>query len=156
MRDNTVNPWRRCSWMEHRIAIPACLFFFIFMKVPYTSHRRTILFYPIKWQHAWNIDIMQKEKTPWEMEESLHSSLQFSTAGTIPQRTVNIFLSGEISPLFSIKNKIKLNVIRDVVLNKHWMFIGPCIIVIVEELETNLMSLIMFITLNICSTCFEH
>ena len=36
------------------------------------------------------------------------------------------------------------------------MFIGPCIIVIVEELETNLMSLIMFITLNICSTCFEH
>ena len=26
----------------------------------------------------------------------------------------------------------------------------------VEELETNLMSLIMFITLNICSTCFEH
>ena len=36
------------------------------------------------------------------------------------------------------------------------MFIGPCIIVIVEELETNLMSLAMFITLNICSTCFEH
>ena len=36
------------------------------------------------------------------------------------------------------------------------MFIGPCIIVIVEELETNLMSLIKFITLNICSTCFEH
>ena len=27
---------------------------------------------------------------------------------------------------------------------------------LVEELETNLMSLIMFITLNICSTCFEH
>ena len=27
---------------------------------------------------------------------------------------------------------------------------------IVEELETNLMSLVMFITLNICSTCFEH
>ena len=36
------------------------------------------------------------------------------------------------------------------------MFIGPCIIVIVEELETNLMSLVMFITLNICSTYFEH
>ena len=36
------------------------------------------------------------------------------------------------------------------------MFIGPCIIVIVEELETNLMSLVLFITLNICSTCFEH
>jgi len=36
------------------------------------------------------------------------------------------------------------------------MFIGPCIIVIVEELETNLMSLVIFITLNICSTCFEH
>jgi len=28
------------------------------------------------------------------------------------------------------------------------MFIGPCIIVIVEELETNLMSLVIFITLN--------
>ena len=27
---------------------------------------------------------------------------------------------------------------------------------VVEELETNLMSLVMFITLNICSTCFEH
>jgi len=26
----------------------------------------------------------------------------------------------------------------------------------VEELETNLMSLVMFITLNICSTYFEH
>ena len=26
----------------------------------------------------------------------------------------------------------------------------------VEELETNLMSLVIFITLNICSTCFEH
>jgi len=36
------------------------------------------------------------------------------------------------------------------------MFIGPCIIVIVEEVETNLMSLIMFITLNICPTCLEH
>ena len=36
------------------------------------------------------------------------------------------------------------------------MFIGPCIIIIVEELETNLMSLVIFITLNICSTCFEH
>jgi len=36
------------------------------------------------------------------------------------------------------------------------MFIGPCIIVIVEELETNLVSLVIFITLNICSTCFEH
>ena len=38
----------------------------------------------------------------------------------------------------------------------HRMFIGPCIIIIVEELETNLMSLVIFITLNICSTCFEH
>jgi hypothetical protein len=27
---------------------------------------------------------------------------------------------------------------------------------IVEELEINLMSLVIFITLNICSTCFEH
>ena len=36
------------------------------------------------------------------------------------------------------------------------MFIGPCIIIIVEELETNLMSLVIFITLNICSTFFEH
>jgi len=36
------------------------------------------------------------------------------------------------------------------------MFIGPCIIVIVEELETNLMSLVILITLNICSTCFRH
>ena len=36
------------------------------------------------------------------------------------------------------------------------MFIGPCIIIIVEELETNLMSLVIFITLNICSTGFEH
>ena len=27
---------------------------------------------------------------------------------------------------------------------------------LVEELETNLMSLVIFITLNICSTCFEH
>ena len=36
------------------------------------------------------------------------------------------------------------------------MFIGPCIIVIVEESETNLMSLVIFITLDICSTCFEH
>ena len=40
--------------------------------------------------------------------------------------------------------------------NSNRMFIGPCIIVIVEELETNLMSLVIFITLNICSTCFEH
>ena len=36
------------------------------------------------------------------------------------------------------------------------MFIGPCIIVIVEELKTNLMSLVIFISLIICSTCFEH
>ena len=36
------------------------------------------------------------------------------------------------------------------------MFIGPCIIVIVEELKTNLMSLIIFISLIICSTCFGH
>jgi len=27
---------------------------------------------------------------------------------------------------------------------------------IVEELETNLMSLVIFITLNMCSTCFGH
>jgi len=34
----------------------------------------------------------------------------------------------------------------------------PCIIIyiVVEELKTNLMSLVIFITLNICSTCFEH
>ena len=36
------------------------------------------------------------------------------------------------------------------------MFIGPYIIVIVEELKTNLMSLVIFISLIICSTCFEH
>ena len=36
------------------------------------------------------------------------------------------------------------------------MFIGPSIIVIVEELKTNLMSLVVFISLIICSTCFEH
>ena len=30
------------------------------------------------------------------------------------------------------------------------------VLIIVEELETNLMSLVIFITLNICSTCFEH
>ena len=29
----------------------------------------------------------------------------------------------------------------------HWMFIRPCIIVIVEELKTNLMSLVVFISL---------
>ena len=28
--------------------------------------------------------------------------------------------------------------------------------ILVEELETNLLSLVLFITLNICSTCFEH
>lgn len=39
MEYNTVNPWRRCSWMEHRLALRACL---VFMKAPYTSHRRTI------------------------------------------------------------------------------------------------------------------
>ena len=38
----------------------------------------------------------------------------------------------------------------------HRMFIGPCIIVIVEELKTNLMSLVIFISLIICSTCFGH
>ena len=32
----------------------------------------------------------------------------------------------------------------------------PKFINVVEELETNLMSLVIFITLNICSTCFEH
>ena len=36
------------------------------------------------------------------------------------------------------------------------MFIGPCIIVIAEELKTNLMSLVIFISLIICSTCFGH
>jgi len=28
--------------------------------------------------------------------------------------------------------------------------------ILVEELETNLMSLVIFITRNICSTCFGH
>ena len=28
--------------------------------------------------------------------------------------------------------------------------------ILLEELETNLMSLVIFITLNICSTCFEN
>jgi len=36
------------------------------------------------------------------------------------------------------------------------MFIAPCIIVIVQELKTNLMSLVIFISLIICSTCFGH
>ena len=36
------------------------------------------------------------------------------------------------------------------------MFIGPCIIVIVEELKTNLMSLVIFISLIICSACSKH
>jgi len=36
------------------------------------------------------------------------------------------------------------------------MFIGPCIVVIVEELKTNLMSLVIFISLLIFSTCFER
>jgi len=31
------------------------------------------------------------------------------------------------------------------------MFIGPCIVVIVEELKTNLMSLVIFISLIICA-----
>ena len=54
----------------------------------------------------------------------------------------------------SIVVPIYKRVIKQIVVNR--MFIGPCIIVIVEELETNLMSLVMFIKLNICSTCFEH
>jgi len=33
--------------------------------------------------------------------------------------------------------------------------VGLCNGKIVEELETNLMSLVIFITLNICSICFE-
>ena len=36
------------------------------------------------------------------------------------------------------------------------MFIGPCIIVIVEEWKTNLMSLAIFISLLMCSTCFGY
>ena len=36
------------------------------------------------------------------------------------------------------------------------MFIGLCIIVIFEESKTNLMSLVVFISLIICSTFFEH
>ena len=40
--------------------------------------------------------------------------------------------------------------------NMNRMFIGPCIIVIVEELKTNLMSLVIFMSLIICSTCFGH
>ena len=36
------------------------------------------------------------------------------------------------------------------------MFIGLCIIVIVEELKTNLMSLVIFISLIICSACSKH
>ena len=36
------------------------------------------------------------------------------------------------------------------------MFIGPRIIVIAEELKTNLMSLVIFISLIICSICFGH
>ena len=47
-------------------------------------------------------------------------------------------------------------VVKNTTIYVYRMFIGPCIIVIVEELETNLMSLVIFITLNICSTCFEN
>jgi hypothetical protein len=36
------------------------------------------------------------------------------------------------------------------------MFIGPCIIVIVENKKTNLMSLAVFISLLMRSTCFGH
>ena len=36
------------------------------------------------------------------------------------------------------------------------MCIGPCIIIIVEELETNLMSLVIFITLNPYRTNVEN
>jgi len=43
---------------------------------------------------------------------------------------------------------------KELIINR--MFIGPCIIVIVEELKTNLMSLVIFISPIICSTCFEH
>ena len=88
MRDNKVNPWRRCSWMEHRIAIPASPFFY---EGPVYKSSKNNFFYPIKWQHAWNIDIMKKGKIPWEMLESLHSSLQFSAPSTIPQRTIFFF-----------------------------------------------------------------
>ena len=40
-----------------------------------------------------------------------------------------------------IYNYVSLNI------SNHLMFIGPCIIVIVEELKTNLMSLVVFISL---------
>jgi hypothetical protein len=76
MRDNKVNPWRRCSWMQHRLPSELVLFL-------WTSHIQVIdeqFFYPIKWQHAWNIDTMRKEKRPRDMVESFHNSLQFSTA----------------------------------------------------------------------------
>jgi len=36
------------------------------------------------------------------------------------------------------------------------IFIGPCFIVIVEEQKTNLMSLAVFISLLMRSTCFGH
>jgi hypothetical protein len=75
MEDNKASPWRRWSWMEQKPALRACL---VFMKVPYTSHRRKF-FYPIKWQHAWNIDTTRKENRPREILESFRHSLQFRT-----------------------------------------------------------------------------
>jgi len=48
----------------------------------------------------------------------------------------------------------KLKMFKTKIVNR--MFIGPCIVVIVEELKTNLMSLVIFISLIICSTCFGH
>ena len=74
------------------------------------------------------------------------------------------FSHGKFSPYSFISNtriqkcKLQKKEVTEVVNNiaNNRMFIGPCIIVIVEELETNLMSLVIFITLNICSTCFGH
>jgi len=41
-------------------------------------------------------------------------------------------------------------------INKHMMFIGPCIIVITEELKNQLDAICYFIVLLIVSTSFGH
>ena len=65
-----------------------------------------------------------------------------------------IKFSATYSAAFSHIQNVRVEV--DLSTFPNLMFIGPCIIVIVQELETNLMSLVIFITLNMCSTCFGH
>ena len=52
-----------------------------------------------------------------------------------------------------LRNVINSFAVRN---NMNLMFIGPCIIAIVDEWKTNLMSLAIFFSLIMCSTCFGH